>query len=254
MGMIADMNLSAIYRFNEVWGLRVGYNLLWLTGVALAPDQFDFTRRARHRRHQSQWLRQHVPERCQSGPRGPLVGTSLSPRESGVGLHSGLRDGRRQQFDVEDERRVGPESWAGWPAAPYAKFAGMMNCVRSRRHFMVFRPSVQPSITLLERELVALPAQIAVEAGAVEQTSRRSSTVTLSECFVETGTGADHQLLVLESAARRGEAELSVGAAGRRREREAVCHCLFAQRSRRGDVQRSLPVQAGRPAARPAVV
>jgi len=43
MGMIADMNLSAIYRFNEVWGLRVGYNLFWLTGVALAPDQFDFS-------------------------------------------------------------------------------------------------------------------------------------------------------------------------------------------------------------------
>ena len=42
MGMIADMNLSAIYRFNEVWGLRVGYNLMWLTGVALAPDQWDF--------------------------------------------------------------------------------------------------------------------------------------------------------------------------------------------------------------------
>jgi hypothetical protein len=43
MGMIADMNLSAIYRFNDVWGLRVGYNLIWLTGVALAPDQWDFT-------------------------------------------------------------------------------------------------------------------------------------------------------------------------------------------------------------------
>ena len=43
MGMIADMNLSAIYRFNEVWGLRVGYNLMWLTGVALAPDQWDFS-------------------------------------------------------------------------------------------------------------------------------------------------------------------------------------------------------------------
>jgi len=42
MGMIADMNLSAIYRFNDVWGLRVGYNLMWLTGVALAPDQWDF--------------------------------------------------------------------------------------------------------------------------------------------------------------------------------------------------------------------
>lgn len=43
MGMIADMNLSAIYRFNDIWGLRLGYNLMWLTGVALAPDQWDFT-------------------------------------------------------------------------------------------------------------------------------------------------------------------------------------------------------------------
>ena len=43
MGMIADMNISAIYRFNDVWGLRAGYNLLWLTGVALAPDQWDFS-------------------------------------------------------------------------------------------------------------------------------------------------------------------------------------------------------------------
>jgi len=43
MGMIADMNLSAVYRLDEVWGLRVGYNLMWLTGVALAPDQWDFT-------------------------------------------------------------------------------------------------------------------------------------------------------------------------------------------------------------------
>ena len=42
MGMIADMNLSAIYHLNETWGLRVGYNLLWLTGVALAADQWDF--------------------------------------------------------------------------------------------------------------------------------------------------------------------------------------------------------------------
>lgn len=42
MGMIADMNLSAIYRLDDVWGLRVGYNLFWLTGVALAADQWDF--------------------------------------------------------------------------------------------------------------------------------------------------------------------------------------------------------------------
>jgi hypothetical protein len=43
MGMIADMNLSAIYRLNDTWGLRAGYNLFWLTGVALAPDQWDFS-------------------------------------------------------------------------------------------------------------------------------------------------------------------------------------------------------------------
>ena len=35
--------LSAIWRINDRCGLRVGYNLLWLTGVALAPDQFDFS-------------------------------------------------------------------------------------------------------------------------------------------------------------------------------------------------------------------
>lgn len=43
MGLIADMNLSAIWRFTDTLGLRVGYNLFWLTGVALAPDQWDFS-------------------------------------------------------------------------------------------------------------------------------------------------------------------------------------------------------------------
>ena len=43
MGMVADMNLTAVYRIDDVWGLRVGYNLLWLTGVALAPDQWNFS-------------------------------------------------------------------------------------------------------------------------------------------------------------------------------------------------------------------
>ncbi len=43
VGMIADINLAAIYRINHVWGLRAGYNLLWLSGVALAPSQFDFS-------------------------------------------------------------------------------------------------------------------------------------------------------------------------------------------------------------------
>jgi len=43
MGMIAEMNWSAIYRITDVWGFRVGYNLVSLTGLALAPDQWDFS-------------------------------------------------------------------------------------------------------------------------------------------------------------------------------------------------------------------
>ena len=43
MGMIAEINLTATYRIDDVWGLRIGYDLMWLTGVALAPDQFDFS-------------------------------------------------------------------------------------------------------------------------------------------------------------------------------------------------------------------
>ena len=27
----------------EHWSLRAGYNLAWLSGLALAPNQFDFT-------------------------------------------------------------------------------------------------------------------------------------------------------------------------------------------------------------------
>jgi hypothetical protein len=43
MGMIAEMNWTAIYRLSDVWGFRVGYNLISLTGLALAPDQWVFS-------------------------------------------------------------------------------------------------------------------------------------------------------------------------------------------------------------------
>ena len=39
---VGDLNLSAIYRLSDMWGVRVGYNTLWVGGVALAPDQFTF--------------------------------------------------------------------------------------------------------------------------------------------------------------------------------------------------------------------
>jgi hypothetical protein len=43
VAFVGDLNLTAIYRLNNVWGLRLGYNLIWIEGVALAPDQLDFT-------------------------------------------------------------------------------------------------------------------------------------------------------------------------------------------------------------------
>jgi hypothetical protein len=42
VGFIGDINVNLSYRLNDTWRLRTGYNFLWLTGVALAPNQFDF--------------------------------------------------------------------------------------------------------------------------------------------------------------------------------------------------------------------
>ncbi|MFM7136426.1 MAG: BBP7 family outer membrane beta-barrel protein [Planctomycetota bacterium] len=42
VGFIGDLNVNLSYRLNETWRLRTGYNFIWLTGVALAPNQFDF--------------------------------------------------------------------------------------------------------------------------------------------------------------------------------------------------------------------
>ena len=43
VGFVGDINLSAIYRLTETWGIRAGYNLVWLEGLALAPNQYDFS-------------------------------------------------------------------------------------------------------------------------------------------------------------------------------------------------------------------
>jgi hypothetical protein len=42
VGFIGDLNATLAYRLTDTWALRAGYNLVWLTGVALAPNQFDF--------------------------------------------------------------------------------------------------------------------------------------------------------------------------------------------------------------------
>jgi hypothetical protein len=43
VGGIFDLGGALVYRLDETWGLRFGYSMMWLTGVALAPDQFDFS-------------------------------------------------------------------------------------------------------------------------------------------------------------------------------------------------------------------
>lgn len=42
VGFIGDINLSVIYRLTDVWGIRAGYNTVWIGGLALAPNQYDF--------------------------------------------------------------------------------------------------------------------------------------------------------------------------------------------------------------------
>jgi hypothetical protein len=43
VAVAGDVNFTLSYEFCELWGLRAGYNLIWLDGVALAPDQLDFS-------------------------------------------------------------------------------------------------------------------------------------------------------------------------------------------------------------------
>jgi hypothetical protein len=43
VSFVGDINTSVIYRLTDVWGIRAGYNLIWIDGLALAPNQFDFT-------------------------------------------------------------------------------------------------------------------------------------------------------------------------------------------------------------------
>ena len=42
VAFVGDINTSVIYRLTDVWGIRAGYNLIWIDGLALAPNQFDF--------------------------------------------------------------------------------------------------------------------------------------------------------------------------------------------------------------------
>jgi hypothetical protein len=42
VAFVGELGLSALYRLTDVWNLRAGYNVMWIEGLALAPDQLDF--------------------------------------------------------------------------------------------------------------------------------------------------------------------------------------------------------------------
>ena len=43
VAFVGELGLSLRYQLSTAWTLRTGYNLMWIEGVALAPDQLDFT-------------------------------------------------------------------------------------------------------------------------------------------------------------------------------------------------------------------
>ena len=43
VGFIGSLNATLIYRLTDVWGIRAGYNMYWLTNAAFAPTQWDFS-------------------------------------------------------------------------------------------------------------------------------------------------------------------------------------------------------------------
>lgn len=43
---VGDLNLNACRRLNQKWQVRAGYNIMLITGLALAPNQLDFTNSA----------------------------------------------------------------------------------------------------------------------------------------------------------------------------------------------------------------
>ena len=43
VSFVGEIGLNAIYKISEHWALRGGYTLIWVDGLALAPNQLDYT-------------------------------------------------------------------------------------------------------------------------------------------------------------------------------------------------------------------
>jgi hypothetical protein len=40
VSFVGDLNFTGVYQLNSIWSIRGGYQLLWLTGLALSSEQF----------------------------------------------------------------------------------------------------------------------------------------------------------------------------------------------------------------------
>lgn len=43
LAFLGELNASLVRQITDYWYLRAGYNLIWIDGIALAPNQLDFT-------------------------------------------------------------------------------------------------------------------------------------------------------------------------------------------------------------------
>ncbi len=43
VALLAELNATLVRQISDHWFVRGGYNLIWIDGIALAPDQLDFT-------------------------------------------------------------------------------------------------------------------------------------------------------------------------------------------------------------------
>jgi hypothetical protein len=43
LAFVGELNCTLVRQLTNYWYVRGGYNLIWIDGVALAPNQLDFT-------------------------------------------------------------------------------------------------------------------------------------------------------------------------------------------------------------------
>ena len=77
---VGEINISGIYRLTDIWSAKVGYNAIWVEGLALRPGSTRLQFRREPQRQRTPLQRRLASPRGQRRPRSPLVTTC--PRTS----------------------------------------------------------------------------------------------------------------------------------------------------------------------------